>query len=338
MAHDETLAARDLARLPKGHLHLHLEAAMRPETLTELAAQKGVTIPPTSGFSGFSAFAGMYQGLLAVLADEENLERLIDEAVADAAADGAYYVEFGVSPQYYIDTFGSVEASLDRHLEYAAAAGARHGVEIGLMVTVDRTFGIEPASVLARAAAARAGRGVVSLGLANEERGYPAAEFAVAFDIAKAAGLQSAPHAGELVGPESVWQAIHALKADRILHGVRALEDEALVAELAQRGIPLDVCLTSNVILGVVDDLSEHPLQALLAAGVRCSINADDPILFGPGLLGEYIAAREQVGLSDEQLAACAWTSIETTLASDDTKARARTEIDNWLSTTGDDR
>ncbi|MBB2976033.1 adenosine deaminase [Microbacterium endophyticum] len=337
MASDKTMSVRDLAALPKGHLHLHLEAAMRPETLGELAAQKGVTIPPTAGFSGFSAFAGMYQGLLEVLADEKNLERLIDEAVADAAADGAYYVEFGVSPDYYVETFGSIEASLDRHLEYAAAAGERHGVEIGLMVTVDRTLGIEAAIALANAAASRAGQGVVSLGLANEERGYPASDFAAAFDIAKAAGLQSAPHAGELVGPESVRQALTSLHADRILHGVRASEDETLVAELAERGIPLDVCLTSNVILGVVDDLSQHPLPALLAAGVRCSINADDPILFGPGLLGEYIAAREQVGLTDEQLAECAWTSIETTLASEKTKMRARVAIDSWLATTGED-
>ena len=190
---------------------------------------------------------------------------------------------------------------------------------------------LDEAMVIARAAAARAGDGVVSLGLANEERGYPAGDFAEPFALAKAAGLQSTPHAGELVGPESIRDALDALQADRILHGVRAAEDPALVAELADRGIPLDVCPTSNLLLEVVDDMTAHPLVGLLDAGVRCSINADDPILFGPDILDEYELCRRELGMTDEQLAACAWTSIETTLADDETKARARSAIDAWL-------
>ncbi|WP_159499925.1 adenosine deaminase [Microbacterium sp. 18062] len=324
-------ARRDLTALPKGHLHVHLEAAMRPETLAELASRMRIEIPPVTGFSGFTAFAGMYEGLLAVLAEPANLHRLIDEAVEDAAADGVVYVEFGVSPQFYVTAFGSIEAALDAQIEAARAAGARHGVEVGLMVTADRTRDLADAVELARIAASRAGRGVVSLGLANEERGHPAADFADAFRIAREAGLQSAPHAGELVGPESVWQAIDDLGADRVLHGIRAVEDARLVAVLAERGICLDVCPTSNLLLGVVDDLAIHPLPQLLAAGVRCSINADDPILFGPGIAQEYLVARERVGLTDEQLAECAWSSIEATLASDGLKRRARAGIDAWL-------
>lgn len=325
------MPARDLAALPKGHLHIHLEAAMRPATLAELAETMGVTIPETSGFSGFAAFADTYLGLLAVLSEPANLDRLIDEAVADAAHDGVAYIEFGVSPQFYAETFGSALAALDAHLAASRAAGERHGVEVALSVTVDRTTGAAEAIALAEVAASRAGQGVVSLGLANEERGYPAADFAEAFAIARVAGLQSAPHAGELVGPESVWQAVEVLHADRVMHGVRAVDDPALVALLAERGICLDVCPTSNVLLDVVDDLAVHPLPQLLAAGVRCSINADDPILFGPGILEEYVAAREQIGLTDAQLAACAWSSIETTLASPETKARAKAGIDAWL-------
>ena len=322
---------RDLTALPKGHLHLHLEAAMRPDTLTDLAARMGVEIPPVTGFAGFAAFSGMYRGLLAVLADPANLDRLIHEAVEDAAADGVVYVEFGVSPQFYEEAFGSVEAALDAHIAAARDAGERFGVEVGLMVTVDRTLDVQTAIELARVAASRAGQGVVSLGLANEERGYPAADFTEAFTIARAAGLQSTPHAGELVGPESVWQAIDDLGAARVLHGVRAIEDPALVAVLAERGICLDVCPTSNLLLDVIDDLADHPLPQLLAAGVRCSINADDPILFGPGIGEEYVVARDSIGLTDEQLADCAWSSIETTLASDAVKTRARAGIDAWL-------
>lgn len=325
-------ARRDPRALPKGHLHLHLEAAMRPDTLADLAARMDVRIPPVTGFAGFAAFAGMYDGLLAVLAEPAHLRRLIDEAVEDAAADGVVYVEFGVSPQFYVDAFGGLEAALDAHLDAAAESGARHGVEVGLMVTVDRTDDLDAAIALAQVAASRAGRGVVSLGLANEERGHPARDFAEPFRIARAAGLQSAPHAGELVGPESVWEAIDDLGAARVLHGVRAVEDPRLVAVLAERGICLDVCPTSNLLLDVVDDLAAHPLPALLAAGVRCSINADDPILFGPGIGEEYLVARDRIGLSDQQLADCAWSSIETTLASDAVKATAKAGIRAWLS------
>jgi len=322
---------RDLAALPKGHLHLHLEAAIRPATLAEMAAGLGVDIPPVAGFEGFAAFSGMYRGLLQVLSVPANYERLVDEAVEDAAADGVVYAEFGVSPQFYVQSYGSLEGALEATAAAARAAGERHGVEIGLMVTVDRSEPLDEALELARAAAAFAGRGVVSLGLANEERGYPPEHFAEPFAIAREAGLLSTPHAGELVGPESVRGALDALHADRLLHGVRALEDPALVERIVAEGVCLDVCPTSNVILGVVPSLAEHPLPALLAAGVRASINADDPILFGPGILEEYENARVGIGLSDEQLAACALSSVECSGASEATKASARSGISAWL-------
>ncbi len=322
---------RDLRTLPKAHLHLHLEAAMRPETLAELAAVSGVEIPPVAGFSGFGAFAQTYQGLLAVLSEPDHMERLIDEAVADEAAAGSVYVEFGISPQFYLDTYGSLLASLDRHLEWAAAAGERHGVTVGLMMTADRTRPVEEAIALAEAAAARAGAGMASFGLANEERGYPAADFEVPFRIAIDAGLLSTPHAGELVGPESIRQAIDVLRADRILHGIRVLDDPELVREIAERGITLDICPTSNVVLDVVPTLAEHPLPQLLEAGVACSINADDPILFGPGLLEEYDAARRGIGMDDASLAACARASVLGGVLSDAETARALAGIDAWL-------
>lgn len=323
--------ARDLRALPKGHLHLHLEAGMRPATLLALAEALAVEVPQTRGFTGFTEFGLCYRALLTVLREPASLERLIDEIFEDQAADGVAYVELGVSPTFYAEVYGSLDAALEKILAFAEAASARHGVAFGLMPTVDRTAGPEQAAAVATAAAAFAGRGVVSLGLANDERGFPCRDFAEAFAIAKAAGLQSTPHAGELVGPESVREAIEDLAADRVLHGVRAIEDPTLVAELAERGIPLDVCPTSNVLLDVVEALAEHPLPRLLEAGVRCSINADDPILFGPNILAEYEACRATLGLTDEQLAACAWTSIETTLAPAEVKAAAKARIDAWL-------
>lgn len=326
-----TEGARDLRALPKGHLHLHLEAGMRPATLLAMCEKLGVDVPQTSGFVGFTAFGLCYRALLTVLREPEHLEQLIDEIFEDQAADGVAYVELGVSPTFYADVYGSMSAALEKLIAFSDAAATRHGVAYGLMPTIDRTASQEQAVAVATAAAAYAGRGVVSLGLANDERGHPCRDFAEAFAIAKAAGLQSTPHAGELVGPESVREAIDDLAADRVLHGVRAIEDPALVAELAERAIPLDVCPTSNVLLDVVDALADHPLPQLLAAGVRCSINADDPILFGPNILAEYEACRATLGLTDEQLAACAWTSIETTLAPAAVKADAKARIDAWL-------
>ncbi|GAA4784899.1 adenosine deaminase [Microbacterium gilvum] len=323
--------ARDLRALPKGHLHLHLEAGMRPATLAALCGEIGIEPPATSGFSGFTEFGQCYRSLLAVLREPANLERLLDEVLEDQAADGVVYVELGVSPTFYAEVYGGLDAALAQLVSYAEKASERHGVAVGLMPTVDRTASAEEAVAVARSAAAFAGRGVVSLGLANDERGFPCRDFAEAFAIAKKAGLQATPHAGELVGPESVREAIDDLAADRVLHGVRAIEDDALVAELAARGIPLDVCPTSNVLLDVVETLADHPLPHLLAAGVRCSINADDPILFGPNILAEYEVCRTVLGLDDTQLAACAWTSIETTLAPSAVKARAKERIDAWL-------
>ncbi|WOQ69254.1 adenosine deaminase [Microbacterium limosum] len=322
---------RDLRALPKGHLHLHMEAAMRPATLVALSERLGIEPAPTNGFQGFTAFSATYRGLLAAMDHDDHLGILMDQIFEDQAEEGVAYLELGVSPRFYAERYGSLDAALAEMLDLARAASAAHGVAFGFMPTIDRTAGLDNAIEVARSAARFAGEGVVSLGLAADERGFPCADFGEPFAIARAAGLQSTPHAGELVGPQSVREALDVLRADRILHGVRSVEDPELVAELAERGIPLDVCPTSNVLLEVVAEIGEHPLTRLLDAGVRCSINADDPILFGPDILSEYELCRTSLGLSDEQLAACAWTSIETTLAPADVKATAKARIDEWL-------
>jgi adenosine deaminase len=199
------------------------------------------------------------------------------------------------------------------------------------MVTLDRTEPVDLAIELARLAASFSDRGVVSVGLANSEVGHPAAAFVPAFEIARAAGLVIAPHAGELLGPESVAEALDVVVADRIQHGIRVIEDPQLLARLALSGVCLDVCPTSNVVLGIVDGLPAHPLKALLEAGVACSINADDPTIFGPGVLDEYRSARTELGLSDAQLAACAATSIRHSSASNSVRETALAGIAEWL-------
>ena len=212
-----------------------------------------------------------------------------------------------------------------------ARAAAATGVGVGWLITVDRTRPPELAVEQATVAARYAGDGVVSMGLANDEAAGAPEPFGPAFAVARAAGIISAPHAGEHGGPDSVRGALDALGAHRIQHGVRSVEDAELVRRLAGEQICLDVCPTSNVSLSVVSALRAHPLPELLDAGVPCSINADDPLLFGVGLLDEYVVCREQLGLDDVVLASCARTSIEHSGAPVDLKDRSLQEIDTWL-------
>lgn len=171
---------------------------------------------------------------------------------------------------------------------------------------------------------------MVSFGLDGDEVAFPPAPFAEAFSIATSGGLLSTPHAGELLGPESVAVALELLHADRILHGVRAIEDDALVNRLRGSAVCLDVCPTSNFKLGVFD-ATTHPLRNLLERGVRCSINADDPLLFGTSLLHEYEMCRSQFSFTDRELAHIAQCSIEASGAPADLKANATAGIARWL-------
>ncbi|MFC4499888.1 MULTISPECIES: adenosine deaminase [Streptomyces] len=328
---------RSLARLPKAHLHLHLEGAMRPATLAELAGEVGRPHSALGGFTSFEDFTSMYRVAARLVREgpRENLLRLVREVVEDAAADGAVWVEPHVNPLTYVDDPAAALDLLDVVIDEGRRTAARLGIGFGVLMFARRNADPSEAVETARLAARRAGDGVVAFGLAGNEAHYPAEPFAEAFAIARDAGLISAPHAGELAGPASVRAVLDVLGARRIAHGVRAVEDPALVARLAAEGVVLDVCPTSNIALGVVESLSVHPLPLLLQAGVRCTLNADDPLLFGAGLLEEYETARAVFALTDAQLAAIALTSLESSGAPRATVDDAVTLIGDWLGTPG---
>jgi len=328
---------RDLALLPKAHLHVHLEGAMRPSTLAELSAGAGFEVPPTGTFGSFDQFIDTYVAACAVLQTEADLRRLVDEVVADAAHAGAVWIEPTTYLPNHRDRLGNDEAVLEIILDELTRASCRHNVGTGLVMSSNRTLDPLIAEEQARLAVRYAADGVVGFGLVNDETNHPPEPFSTAFRIAIDGGLLSVPHAGELEGPASVYGALTALSASRIQHGVRAVEDPDLVVRLAESGVCLDVCPTSNVALSVVPDLAHHPLPDLLTAGVACSINADDPLLFGPGLLEEYQSCRSEMGLTDDQLAAVAQTSISASGAPDAMKARATNSVDAWLRTSGAD-
>jgi len=324
---------RPLAALPKAHLHLHLEGGMRPSTLAELADREGMTVPPIRGYGDFGAFAGMYDAACEVLRTPDDLARVVREAAVDAAAAGAVWLEPALYAPLHRARLGPPREVLGIVLEAGRAATAETGVGIGWMLAADRTEDPADAVEQARLAAEYAGAGVVSFGLANDEGRFGPEPFAPAFALAKAAGLLSTPHAGELAGPDSVRGALDTLRPDRLGHGVRAIEDPALVARLADEQVCLDVCPTSNALLSVVGDLAEHPLPRLLDAGVPCSVNGDDPLLFGSGLLEEYTVCRDRMGLSDAALAAVATASLVHSGAPEDVRRAGVAAVDAWLAT-----
>ncbi|MDP9075551.1 MAG: adenosine deaminase [Actinomycetota bacterium] len=324
---------RDLRALPKAHLHLHLEGAMRPPTLRQLSEQRGLEVPTIAGFGSFAAFEATYLAACAVLATMDDMRRLVTEVVEDAASAGAVWVEPASYLPHHRRRLGPDHAVLNVVLDTLASAASALGIGAGFIVAADRT--VDPADSIdqARLAVEHGGLGVVGFGLANDETGHPPEPFAAAFEIARDGGLLATPHAGELAGPDSVAGALDALGADRIQHGVRAIEDPLLVERLASAGVCLDVCVSSNLLLSVFPSLEAHPLPALLDAGVRCSLNADDPLLFGPNLLEEYELCRSQLGFSDDRLAFIARCSIQASGAPQELKDRALAGIDQWLAT-----
>ncbi|HEY3773722.1 MAG TPA: adenosine deaminase [Solirubrobacteraceae bacterium] len=323
---------RDLRALPKAHLHLHLEAGMRSSTLRALSDGYGVPVPVLESYGDFSVFNDTYDAALDVLRSESDVRRLVHEVVEDAAADGVVYIEPALYVPPYLSRFGTEDEIVELFLDALADASAQSGVGAALQIAGDRTQPPAECEAQARLAARFADRGVVSFGLSSDERGHPPEPFADAFAVAREAGLVSAPHAGELEGPSSIAGALDALGASRIQHGVRAVEAPDLVRRIAAEGIYLDVCPTSNILLSVFPSFGEHPLPALLDGGVRCTLNADDPLLFDVGLLDEYQLCREAMGLDDRALAVIAENSLDaSTGAPSQLLDTARSSLQAWL-------
>lgn len=322
---------RDLATLPKAHLHLHLEAGMSPALLADLAAKYDRDVPVVRGYGSFAAFADTYVAATDVLREREDWEALANQVCAQHAAEGAVYLEPSFWAGNYRHRFGSDTDCWESVLDVFGSAARRHGVCIRFMMAVDRVRDTDDDG-LALVDIAKSFPGqIVSFGLHNDEVGHPPGDFVQCFAAARELGLLSTPHAGELESGQFVADSLDLLGADRIQHGVRSFEVPGLVERLAEAGTCLDVCPTSNVMLGVFPSLDHHPLPALLDAGVRCSVNADDPLLFGPGLLEEYELVRTQFDFSDERMASIARSSLECGGAPSEVKSAGLAGIDAWL-------
>jgi adenosine deaminase len=322
---------RDLRRLPKAHLHIHLDGAMRASTLQELVKREGIPAPTVRHHGNFRAFGEAIGGVANLIKTEEDVRRLVREVVEDAQHDGVVWLELSVWPGFLRGRLGSPEDVMAILLEAGRQATSDGTIALGWMLAANRNRGPGEAVEAAKLAATLADRGVVSFGLDGDEAAFPPEPYEEAFSLARQAGLRSTPHAGELLGPSSVLSALQQLRADRILHGIRVVEDQALMLRLASSGICLDVCPSSNVLLGVVPEMESHPLSKLLHAGIKCSLNADDPLLFGVGILDEYSHARAEMLLNDDQLAGVARASLEASAAPPSLVRAGLLSIDDWL-------
>lgn len=293
--------------MPKAELHVHLQGATQPETLLHLAERNGITLPAETvegirewhTFQDFDHFLSVYDLICECFRSGEDIELALREFSAGQAAQNIRYTEVTFTPPRHIP-WPEQLAALRRAREWALA---EHGIIVNLILDIPREYGAEVGSLVAGWAidGSRAGV-VVGLGLGGPEKGNPAARFADAFEKARAAGLPTTLHAGEVVGPESIWDALAHGYAARIGHGARCLEDPRLVEHLRDRQVPLEVSPTSNVLLGVCPSLAEHPLPRLLDAGLYITLNSDDPPMFNTTLTDEFIRCAETFGWGIERI------------------------------------
>lgn len=311
---------RDLRLLPKAHLHVHLESTVRPSTVREL----GGPPEPEGPFRSFREFADQRAKVRELLRTPGHFRRIAVEFCADEAAQGTRYAEVTFTAASHGERVGRLEMPLEAVLDGLAEGSARFGIRTRLLLDHSRRRSV--ARLWRTYELALRYDEVIGIGLAGDES-HPLAPFAEVLDAARAAGLHLVHHAGETAGPASVREALDVGHAERLGHGIRVLDDPALVARVREAGIPLEVCPTSNVLLGLVPSLAEHPLPRLLAAGLTVTLNTDGET----ALADEYARLREVFGYPDDTLADLARTSIKASFAPPDLKTELLAGVDAWL-------
>jgi adenosine deaminase len=309
---------------PLVELHRHLDGNVRIETVLDLARRHGLELPAwtveglrphvqiTEREPSLVHFIAKFELLRRVMVDYDAVRRIVRENLEDAAREGIDYIELRFSPYFMgeehgLDTFGVVDAVCDALEEGRGTIPVRAKL-IGI---ISRHYGPEIGRVELAAAVRGRERGVVGLDLAGDEAHFPGELFVRHFQEAREAGLRTIAHAGEAAGAASVRQAVLGLRAERIGHGIRAIEDAAVLDLLAERQVPLEVCPTSNLHTSTVPNYRSHPLPALLRRGIRCTLNTDDPSISGLDLAHEYRIAAGELGLSAAEIRRMQETAVE---------------------------
>lgn len=328
-----------IAGLPKAELHVHHVGSASPRIVAELAGRHPESPVPKDPaalaryftFRDFAHFIEVYLSVVDLVRDAEDVRLLTFEIARDMARQHIRYAELTVTPHSSIRRGIPAVAFMEAIEDARLSAERELGVVLRWCFDIPGELGLPAAEATARLACELRPEGLVSFGLGGPEVGWPRPQFQPYFERAIAAGLHSVPHAGETTGPQSVWDALTALRAERVGHGISAVEDPRLLAHLAERRIPLEVCPTSNVATGAVPSLAEHPLPRLVEAGVLVTVASDDPPMFGTDLATEYAVAARLLDLDAAGVAALAKNAVTASFLEAPAKARLCGEIDAYL-------
>ncbi len=330
-----------LRRWPKAELHVHLDGALRPATMLELAREQHIQLPADTpdalakamlvrDAKSLEEYLQKYVITLSVLQTRAALERVAYEFVMDVAAENVRYVEVRYSPLLHRPALTLAQA-IEAPLVGIRRAEAETGTKVGLIVCGIRTRAPAESLELARAAADYRSSGVIAFDLAGAERGHPAREHRAAFEYAAAHGMACTCHAGEGDGPDSIHQALHECGASRIGHGTRLGEDPALLDEVIQRRIPLEMCISSNVHTHTVTQVAEHPFKRYLQKGVVVTLNTDGRLTDGVTLTDEYYLAHAALGLSPDDLSRVVLNACESAFLPDFEKVALVSRVQSEL-------
>ncbi|MCI2399189.1 adenosine deaminase [Aliiroseovarius subalbicans] len=321
--------------MPKVELHLHLEGGAPPAFIRDLADEKNLDISniftPDGGYAyrDFWHFLEVYETACTTLTGPEEFKRLTKAVLAESAANGVVYSETFLSPDFCGGRDGAAwQEYLHAIREGADEAEAEHGIILRGVITAIRHFGADAARKTAACAQETAGDWIVGFGIAGDEKSGHLSDFTYAFDMAREAGLRLTAHAGEWSGPDEVRAAIDHLHVERIGHGVRAIEDPALVAHLAAAGIVLEVCPGSNVFLGAMPSWEAHPIARLREAGVSVTVSTDDPPFFRTDMVQEYEMLAQTFGWQEEDFADLNRAAADAAFCDEKTRARLREKLE----------
>ncbi|GAA3487943.1 adenosine deaminase [Streptomyces cremeus] len=329
-----------VAGLPKAELHVHHVGSASPRIVADLAARHPDSKVPADPealrefftFTDFAHFIEVYLAVVDVIRTPKDVRHLTYEVARDMARQNIRYAELTVTP-FSSTRRGIPEAAFMEAIEDARkAAESELGVVLRWCFDIPGEAGLESAEETVRLALEHRPEGLVSFGLGGPEIGVPRPQFKPYFDRAIEAGLHSVPHAGETTGPETIWDALTDLRAERIGHGTSATQDPKLLAHLAERQIPLEVCPTSNIATRAVATLDEHPIKEMVAAGCLVTINSDDPPMFGSDLNNEYVVAARLLDLDERGVAELAKNAVRASFLDEAGKARLSAEIDAYTS------
>lgn len=337
------MSARDLspfvAGLPKAELHVHHVGSASMRIVAELAARHPGTVPVEPEalrafyeFRDFAHFIEVYLAVVALIRTPDDVRYLTYEIGRELATEQQVrYAELTCTPHTSVLTGIPIEAYTEAIEDARVAAERDFGLVLRWIYDVPGELGLPGADATLSYALDHAPESLIGFGLGGPEIGVPRPQFKPHFDAARAAGLHCLPHAGETTGPQTIWDAVQVLGAERIGHGTSAAQDPALLAHLAEHRIPLEVCPSSNVATRAVASLAEHPLRAFVDAGVVVTINSDDPPMFATSLNREYEIAADLLDLDEGGLADLAKVAVDVSFAPDDVKARVRGEIDAYV-------